>query len=372
LSRFLHAFKFPLEGKKLVPVLLFFKVISTIHNFNLIDFLSEYFATIQQNIKKIKIPLFILFCILFAPQESVAKCTGRFVNPITDICWECLFPISIGSISLFSGKNPDTDNPALPICMCGSPVPRVGIAAGFWEPVRLVDVTKRPFCFPNLGGVEFDPGIKIGTGSAPRSTGSGVGSWQVHWYIYPLIYWLELLTDFLCLEQASFDVAYITELDPMWGDDSLTFILNPEAVLFANPIAQAACAADCVASSTGLPMDFLFWCGGCQGSMYPLDGNIQGHIGSIQSALLATERMAFKLHREMVAWGTSGSEGLCQKYPMPIMKKSQYRSQLTVPVPSDCYPFGHSTTLYESGKEIPVIGEDFGFLIWRKRNCCIM
>lgn len=372
LSRFFHAFKFPLEGKKLVPVLLFFKVISTIHNFNLIDFLSEYFATIQQNIKKIKIPLFILFCILFAPQESVAKCTGRFVNPITDICWECLFPISIGSISLFSGKNPDTDNPASPICMCGSPVPRVGIAAGFWEPVRLVDVTKRPFCFPNLGGVEFDPGIKIGTGSAPRSTGSGVGSWQVHWYIYPLIYWLELLTDFLCLEQASFDVAYITELDPMWGDDSLTFILNPEAVLFANPIAQAACAADCVASSTGLPMDFLFWCGGCQGSMYPLDGNIQGHIGSIQSALLATERMAFKLHREMVAWGTSGSEGLCQKYPMPIMKKSQYRSQLTVPVPSDCYPFGHSTTLYESGKEIPVIGEDFGFLIWRKRSCCVL
>jgi conjugal transfer pilus assembly protein TraU len=180
-----------------------------------------------------------------------------------------------------------------------------------------------------------------------------------------------LITDFACLEQTSFDVAYITELDPLWSDDSLAYIINPEAALFANPIAQAACAADCIASSTSGSMDSLFWCGGCQGSMYPLDGHIQGHIGSIQSALLATERFTYKLHRQGMAWGTSGSKALCAKYVMPVMKKSQYRAQLTVPIPSSCYPFGHSTTFYESGKEIPVTGEDFGFLIWRKRNCCV-
>ena len=28
------------------------------------------------------------------------SCTGRFVNPIADVCWECLFPISIGPISI--------------------------------------------------------------------------------------------------------------------------------------------------------------------------------------------------------------------------------------------------------------------------------
>ncbi|WP_234000704.1 TraU family protein, partial [Erythrobacter sp. HI0019] len=26
------------------------------------------------------------------------RCTGSFVNPITDICWSCLFPISIGGL----------------------------------------------------------------------------------------------------------------------------------------------------------------------------------------------------------------------------------------------------------------------------------
>jgi conjugal transfer pilus assembly protein TraU len=25
--------------------------------------------------------------------RAPGRCTGRFVNPITDICWSCLFPI---------------------------------------------------------------------------------------------------------------------------------------------------------------------------------------------------------------------------------------------------------------------------------------
>ena len=48
--------------------------------------------------------------------------------------------------------------------------------------------------------------------------------------------------------KGSFDLAYLTEVDPLWNDDELTLILNPDAVLFANPVAIAACAADCVAA----------------------------------------------------------------------------------------------------------------------------
>lgn len=313
--------------------------------------------------------LFILGLLCFVP-DGCCQCTGKFVNPITDICWECIFPISLGGLELFQGDNRDTDNPGSPICLCGKPIPRVGLAVGFWEPVRLADVTKRPFCFPNLGGITIDPGINIGHGAHPHSSGHGVGTWHVHWYIYPLIYWLELLTDFVCLEKSGVDIAYITEFDPMWQDDALSFIVNPEAALFGNPIAQAACAADCVASSTGLPLDKLFWCGGCQGSLYPTTGHVGAHVGSIQSGLLVVERMTAKLHKEFLEMNTSGSSALCGKQPAPIIKKSQYRAQLTVPVSSQCYPYGKSTTFYEAGKEIPVIGEDFGFLIWRKRNCC--
>ncbi|MGV2433268.1 MAG UNVERIFIED_CONTAM: TraU family protein [Rickettsiaceae bacterium] len=51
--------------------------------------------------------------------------------------------------------------------------------------------------------------------------------YHLHYYVYPLIYWLELITDLLCLESASFDVAYMSELDPTWNDDKLQTLLNP-------------------------------------------------------------------------------------------------------------------------------------------------
>ena len=37
--------------------------------------------------------------VLWAAPASAQTCTGRFVNPISDACWECLFPISIGPIA---------------------------------------------------------------------------------------------------------------------------------------------------------------------------------------------------------------------------------------------------------------------------------
>ena len=303
------------------------------------------------------------------------------MNPITDICWHCLFPLHIASIKINGpGRNIPEPKPPnrMPICACGKPIPRIGLPLSYWEPVRLVDVTHNPYCFVNLGGMTMDLGISNGIGSKPKSSGSNVGTWHLHWYIYPAIHWLDLLTNFLCLEKGQFDVGYITELDPLWLDDSLSAIINPEAILFGNVIAQAACIVDCTAATARLPFDSLFWCAGCQGGMYPMNGRIQAHVGSIQSSLLAVERMTYKLHREGILWGTLAKgkslDAWCkQKHPMPFMKKSMYRSQNTVPVPSpSCYPYGHTTIKYEAGKEIPVIGEDFGYLIWRKRECCVL
>ena len=291
---------------------------------------------------------------------------------------ELSFPISIGSLPVVSSDVPDTDNPSFPICLCGSPIPRIGITLGFWEPVRLVDVTHHPYCFPNLGGIIMDFGTAEGTGSThSKASGRSSSFYQIHWYFYPLIYWLNLITDALCVEIQGFDLAYITELDLLWNNDELAFILNPEAVLFANPVAQAACAADCTKSTTGLPMDSLFWCAGCQGSMYPLTGHVQAHVGGVQASALLVERMTYKLHREGALWGTMGGKGLCGNYPMPMIYKSQYRYQMTYPVPTTtspegCNPYGRSSALWESGKEFPVNGEDFGFLIWRKRSCCAL
>lgn len=307
------------------------------------------------------------------------KCTGRFVNPVTDVCWSCLFPLSVGALKLFPGERPDTENPDLPFCACGSPLPRVGVAMGFWEPVRLADVTVKPWCFASLGGKKIAPGFNIGYGTASGDVdGTGrTAKWHVHWYVYPLLYWMELLTDIACLEQSSFDIAYVTEIDPLWQDDTLTALINPEVALFANPIAQVACAADCGASTLKLPLDPLFWCAGCLGSMYPMNGNIKEHVGHVQSSRLALSRFAYKLHRQGIAWGTMGKKGLCGKYVMPILRKQQYRFQATIPSPMvkgrwACPPIGASDMKPGSGNAYPVIGEDMGYLVWRKRNCCVL
>jgi conjugal transfer pilus assembly protein TraU len=326
--------------------------------------------------------LLLLMTIFLIPSSHADNiCHGKFANPITDVCWSCLFPISIGSVTVFNGGQSDTSNPSLPICTCPI-VPtgvRIGISIGYWEPIALVDVTRHPYCMVNLGGIQLAKGEFGADGEVDEGVPSQGGSfYYVHWYKFPLMYWLNLLTDAACLEKGDFDIAYLTELDPTWHDDELTFLLNPEALLFGNMIAQAACSADSIATLTGLPIDTLFWCAGSQGSMYPLNGVVQQHIGGVQASTLLTERMTYKMHREGLVWDSIGQNSpvLCYQYPSPIIPKSRYRYQMINPIPTasggedGCHAFGHTTTLWGSLHEYPYAGEDFGYLVWRKRNCC--
>lgn len=314
--------------------------------------------------------------LFLAMQVHAGKCHGRFVNPVTDICWKCIFPITIMGMEVAKGR-PSPGESRAPLCMCKRPplnVPIPGIPISFWEPVRLADVTRVPYCLVNMGGISLaNTGVR-GHGGTTKKTVTRHSFYHVHWYVYPLMYWLEVLMDFLCLENANFDLAYITEIDPLWADSVKSTILNPEAILFGNQIAQAACAADCVSSSTHLPIDMLFWCGGCQGSLYPFTGHIYAHNGGVGASLLALSRMMAKLHRELLLWGYMGKPGLCGKYMMPIIKKSQYRTQMTYPVPqsTECQPLGKSSITWQQNREFPYAGEDFGYLIWRKRSCCLL
>ena len=324
--------------------------------------------------------------LLVVSPPSIAKsaaCTGAFVNPLTDICWECIFPLTLGKVPIVTSSLPDTTNPTMPLSFCPKPPPifiQVGINIGYWEPYALTDVTRVPYCMVNMGmEMGTAKSQQVGGQSTKKNQGdaSDGAFYQVHWYKYPLIYWLQLLQSAACMATDNFDVAYLSELDPFWDDDELAFILNPEAILFGNPIAQLPCIAESVKTSTGkhLPIDALFWCLGSQGSAYPLTGTTGYRDTPMQSAVLMTERMNYKLHRQGIVWESSGKDGaICNQHPIPILPKSRYRYQLTnVKAKADtAYPYGTTTALWESGYDNPVKGDNFGFVNFRKRNCVFL
>lgn len=324
--------------------------------------------------------LITLLCVL--RPASADTCTGKFMNPITDICWSCIFPISIGSTTLLDMGQEDIENVGMPVCACGPPpFGKIGISIGFWEPARQVDVTRTPWCFTSLGGISMGssaaaPNPSVAQGNHGRRA-SDTSFYQAHWYVNPVLYWLEVLSETSCLEQGGFDIAYVTELDPSWNDDELAVILSPDVFLFANPAAQAACAADCIAATAGFPLSPMQWCGGCQGSMFPLNGHVQSHVGGVQATSLILQRYAMKLHREFLAFAGNGMPGWCGLYPAPILDKRIYKYSMLYPSPQGkgpddrcCQPMGRTTHLWAAGKEYPIKGEDFAYMMYRKRNCC--
>ncbi|WP_299775735.1 conjugal transfer pilus assembly protein TraU [uncultured Tateyamaria sp.] len=322
--------------------------------------------------------LFAMLLALCATQAR-AICNSKFLNPVSDICWDCIFPISIGAISMGGAGRPDTDNQAIPFCVCPGVVPRPGLAIGLWEPARLVDVANEAGCFVNMG-FEVDFGLlSLGKSSATRRNGGRTGSkWQAHYYSYPLISWLGVVVDGLCVQNTQFDITYISEIDPLWQSAELNNLLNPEAILFANPIAQAACAADCVRASSGmLPFDKLFWCTGCGGSIYPIQGNVVADVGGVMASQIISTKMVARMHRLLLARRTADDVALCTSKSQPVINKSQYRMQITRPVPKTsgrygCGPIGFSPQYVDRLREFPYKGESFGWLLWRKRNCCAL
>ena len=96
--------------------------------------------------------LIIIGVCVFSTLTQASQCKAHFVNPIKDICWNCLFPLTIGKSAIVKSGYPDTKNPNNPTCSCPSVVAsRFGVTIGYWEPAALVDVTRKPYCMVNLG-----------------------------------------------------------------------------------------------------------------------------------------------------------------------------------------------------------------------------
>lgn len=315
-----------------------------------------------------------IFVLLFCANSLLFGTDGRFINPITDVCWECVFPITVSGVNVTPGKK-DLMDYSKTVCICAGTPPKIGAPLTFWEPTRLVDVTRHAYKMLGIGGVSVGPETIKNRGSIGRSGDGGLrhSFYHVHWYSYPVFSLLEIFSDFVCIDKGCLDMLYMTELDPMWNNDQLSILINAEAALFGNPLAQLACIADCTAASFYKPIDKLFWCAGCSGSLYPFTGNVGHHTGGIQASTLLVHRMIAKLHRGGLVKGYDDND-FCQAKYMPIIKKSLYKTQLAYPIPQTiggCHPLGETTVISGAGRSFPVFGEDFVYIVWTKKQCCL-
>lgn len=336
--------------------------------------------------------IFIGFLLLLVTASSSAsdfECHGAWANPITDVCWSCVFPLKLAGLTIASMDQDDNDSsPGSIVCSClgkgGSAV--VGTTVSFWELMRMIDVTRKPMCFPSLGGLQMD------VGSLPADTPGDIRQMEgrkpysffhVNNIKYPLMYVAELVLDDSCLEKGSIDVDFSSVFDPTWVDNTLAAILNPDSFLYGNIVAVNAVAAQCVACSSFLtPVDReickkIHWGSGCNGDTYPLVGDISYDNGGVVSSANLLHREIVKSGRELRMWAASGSDGMCGYYPNIMPDITDYKYAMAYPIPQTekilgkcCQPIGRSTILWGAGREFPVAGEDFSYYVYRKRDCC--
>ena len=327
----------------------------------------------------------------------------------TDICWSCLFPIRI------MGKNMATQTGSVPpgasdetACFCDGPLglAEVGFTAGMWMPARLIEIVRKPYCSPALGGTTLHSGSLQWGMYDGHEAGGGLDSnqfYQYHYFSFPLYEILELFVAPECNPggYSEFDLLYLSEIDPTWSDDELAMFVNPEAIVMANPMVRAACIADCAASTVNAATNNRWWCAGCWGDLYPFTGNVPaGGSGVRVSSLLATRALA-GIHRRGLAWRTVGDDVLCEGgVTHHMLPKQQYKMSMLFPIPEAdnqritpatgvgeptgvatidsynweqgcCHNIGTSTALWGEWRSRPGTGQDFVYILWRWSDCCI-
>lgn len=326
---------------------------------------------ITQYYKVVALCLLLLSTLLFTGIANSGICHGKMLDPINDICWHCLFPITIGNTPLSGSDLPDTTNPHKLLCRCKD-TPLFGVAMGYWEPMGIVEVTHTPFCTVSFGGQPIFKSTAQGSVDTQNADQNGA-FYHVHFYNFPLLENSGILGGSCKIDNEFFMPTYFSELDPTWQDEKLAAIIFPETLLFTNPVssiaAEASCAIDSAAANTILPIDSLFWCAGSQGFMFPMSGRVVEQVSPIQATTLVAERVLFKLHQLLLIPDTEPSD-LCSPSLSYHLPKSRYRYQMSYPSQGPCRPFGRTTLTWGGGKMHLMNGDDAAFVIWRKRNCC--
>lgn len=358
-------------------------------------------------------------------------------NLITGICWSSMFPIIVGNFPIAKNSNSleyharHRGAGGIPgICACktkqgsipGLPGVSVGFVVSMYLPAKLIEATRRPYCSPTLGGMQFTGlhalfgkrGITGGI-SGNSSKGSAMGgfySWNL--YTFPILQMMRVMDFPQCTadENPDMDLIQSSVLYPNWYNSELAAFLNPEVSLLTHPASLLAMPFSSALSNINTTSarkvdDTMFWAAGSWGMLVPFTGNIQGSAGFVTGSSLASTRALAMLSRIGFLKSTAGdhASGRCERQPMPLFQKSQFRYAMVFPIPeakgmrspssplestrqslstggrevdfnyltgSSCsHNIGKNEMLWGSWRQRPVTGEDAVTMIFQWIDCCI-
>lgn len=348
-------------------------------------------------------------------EEAEVGCNAY--NPLktmfTDVCWSGMFPIRVSGATFKDGDSgvpEDATNQTG--CACGGDLakgelPKIGFTVGFWSPAKIIDVTRKPYCFASLNGlvlpldtIDF---LNSGGNSGRPDRHEAFGNWVM--YASPLVFMLKLLDDGACPPDGllDFDILHMSPTLPNWNDvvGRYTVFLNPEMTMLANVKAMFAMPVDAIASTLGNPMNNLFWVAGAWGAIYPLTGfdGTGRMVDPVRFTSLIAVRSMSLLYRLAMLHETIGDENLCERNPRFIIRKDAFRWQMLAPSPEmdgrpegapppvesttmvrevnpkssfgTCtHPTGSSTAAWGMWRDVPAIGEDHSYMIFQWTDCC--
>lgn len=309
--------------------------------------------------------------------EAKAACTDdTFINPITDVVWDCIFPITIMGIPLDGGEHPPDSNNSDVECTCpgtyGPYDPGIGFVVTFWEPARMMDTVADAGCFPALGTeMDLSTSWGYGGGGTLKRQKANLTFQHIHYYVMPMWGVLDMFSDIPCLsDETTWDLAMVSEVRPDWGDDLTAAQLYPETSAMANVAAVLTCGADAVASAVGRPIDALYWCIGAWGTTYPMTGHVTAKDYVAANAGTAAKAMYMLGRNAMLA---DRAVNVCSATVMPIWKKSHWRLQETDPVVDNrCHAIGEPGLFWTHNKGPAGKQDNYSWMIFRKVKCCVV
>ena len=256
---------------------------------------------------------------------------------------------------------------------------RYGALIAFWEPHRIIETVKDPYCTPtgslsfllNEDFIDIDDLEKMqlsGTHSDHSNTEDATVFAQVHYLTHPILDVIIDEFDDICLEHSDNHMEYISETDIEWQDIHSS-MWWPEADMFANVSLVEACMADAASSQLGVPIDALYWCMGAWGMLFNMNGHLNQDEYTSGNAGLAARTIAHMGRRGFLMDAASST---CHAISMPTWIKNYFRLQPLRPTERSIkIPIGMAPLLWGSGlNNVNMNGDNFAWLLWRLRICC--